>query len=180
MIVIDTETTGLLKPLAAVLTEQPHLTEICLLKIADNFSSLIGEYTTLIKPPVSIPEELEKITGITNSMVATAPTFIQIYRDICEFVVGEKIFIGHNLAFDAGMLYTELARHEKVLQFPWPYIWHCTVELSKPIENKRLHLSELYKKATGKEHINAHRARNDAMATVNCYQWLINMGMVKQ
>ncbi len=177
MIFIDTETTGLLKAEAADLSLQPHITEIYAVRLDDDYK-FISELETFVKPPIPIPEEITKITGITDAMIADAPSFIRVYDDLVSLFLGEAEVIGHNIPFDMGMLYCELARTNLEYHFPWPKTWTCTVEKSMSIENKRLRLVYLHELATGSPHENAHRAKNDVMAVVRCHIWLRKKGLV--
>ncbi len=178
MIFIDTETTGLLKPAASLLTNQPFIIEICCIQLDDN-GEYIGQVDTLIKPPIPIPEEVIKISGITDEMVVDSPTFIEIYDDLCNLFLGETKLIAHNAPFDIGVLKYELERHDKEFKFPWPR-WHiCTVEKSMPIKNKRLKLVQLHKMATGRDQIDgAHRAANDVHALIRSYRYLVDKGLI--
>jgi DNA polymerase-3 subunit epsilon len=133
----------------------------------------------LFRVPVALDPHITKITGITDELLATQPSFSDKVDEISEFWLGEKTMVGHNLAFDQGMLWVELARLEREVKFPWCINHHCTVELSIPIESHRLKLKDLYEIATGKEHLKAHRARGDVEAMVECYEWLIRQGHIK-
>lgn len=180
MIIGDTETTGLLKPEANELINQPHIIEIYLVKLeldGEDFR-LIDEFESYVKPPIPIDPIITKITGITDDHVAGAPTFAQLYQQLCEFFRGEDTFIAHNCAFDIGMLYVELARMEKQAMFPWPWKQICTVEESMAIENKRLKLKRLHEIATGSEHQDQHRARGDVEALATCVMWLHKNGYI--
>lgn len=179
MLATDTETTGLLKPEQTQLHLQPFVTEIYICKFNDKFE-VIDEFDTLIKPPFPIPEFIQRLTNITNEMVADAPEFIEIYDDLCDFVRGEEIIFAHNASFDTGVIRYELERHDLQYKFPWPSRQLCTVELSEPIQNKRLKLHQLYEIATGKkEIIGAHRAKTDVLAMVECIKWLNQHGFWK-
>ena len=171
MIFFDTETTGLLMPSPSDVKLQPYITELCMIKL-DNEGEYVDELTTFIKPPVPIPEEITKITGITEEMLEDAPYFIQVYDKICDFVLGEAEIVAHNAPFDIGMLKYELERLDKVLNFPWPKRHICTVEQSYQIQNRRLSLAKLHTLATGAPHEGAHRAREDVLALIRCYFWL--------
>jgi DNA polymerase III subunit epsilon len=172
MIAIDTETTGLLRPGATELHLQPFVIEICALKFDKDFK-VTDEFTTFVKPPVPIPDEIIKITGIDNSMVQKAPSFVSIYDDLCNFFLGENVMFAHNCAFDVGILLHELQRIGFQYKFPWPPKQICTVEASYSIKNKRLRLGDLYEIATGKKEIeNAHRAKSDVLAMVECIKFL--------
>lgn len=177
MIAFDTETTGLLRPDPAELWLQPHIIEIYLCKFNWD-GEITAEFETYVKPPVSIPENITQITGIDDSMVKDAPKFIEIYDDLCEFVLGETEIYAHNCSFDIGVLSVELRRFDLDYRFPWPVKQICTVEASYPIKNKRMSLSELYKLSTGKDLVNAHRAKNDVLATVNSILWLKENGFI--
>lgn len=175
MIVFDTETTGLLKPELAEIGMQPYITELYACKVDKDFN-FIGEFDTFIKPPVPISEFITKCTGIDDSMVADAPSFLQIYDDLYDFFLGETVMVAHNAMFDKGMLRWELTRHDLELSFPWPKHTVCTVELSQPIRNRRLKLTDLHEIATGRPLENAHRAKTDVMGLMRCFEWLVKEG----
>jgi len=177
LLFIDTETTGLLKPDAVALGLQPYITELYAVKLTDDLE-FISELETFVKPPVPIPDIVTKITGITNQTVSRAPTFIGIYDQLVDLFIGERIVVGHNISFDLGMLYCELARHSYEFRFPWPVNWICTVEKSIPVEHRRLTLSKLHELATGSPHEGAHRARADVEATIRCYRWLKEISLI--
>jgi len=177
LIFIDTETTGLLKPDAASLHLQPYITEIYVVKLTDKLS-FIDEFETLIKPPIPIPDETSKVSGITNELVANAPKFIEVYDRLVDLFMGERITVGHNVSFDLGVLWSELARHRLEFHFPWSPTWLCTVEKSTSIKHKRLSLKDLHMLATGHAHEDAHRAKSDVLAMIRCYQWMEQKGLI--
>src|SRR4029077_5346238 len=86
----------------------------------------VCEWSTLVNPECSIPPEIQALTGITNAMVADAPTFEQIADRVAESIAG-CVFVAHNARFDYGFLKHEFGRlgrgfTAKVL---------CTVKLSR-------------------------------------------------
>lgn len=170
-ILYDTETTGLLKPSANSVDEQPEIIELFACKIDDDFE-ILGEFSSLFKPKLSISEEITRITGLTNEDVRNAPAFAEKVDELAEFFTGVDELIAHNLPFDRSMLANELIRCDRLIQFPWPRIHTCTVELSMEIEQRRLNLASLHTYATGKPHEGAHRAKEDVYAVVRCYHWL--------
>lgn len=178
MIVIDTETTGLLKPDAAKLDLQPFITEIYVTRVDNVTLEFIDEFETYVKPMVPISEEITKITGITNETVADAPKFIEIFDKLADFFLGETICVGHNVAFDLGVLWAELSRHRLEYHFPWPKTWICTVEKSMSIEHRRITLRSLYELATGHPPANSHRAKDDVNTTIVCFKWLRDQGLI--
>lgn len=176
-IIMDTETTGLLEASASLLSQQPHIIEIYAARL-DAKNNVIGEVETFIRAPVEIPKYITKITGIDDDMCLGAPTFVQVYKELVELFIGTRILICHNISFDAGMFWAELARIDKVFNFPWPPEWYCTMERSMHLENKHLKLSKLHEYATGEEHKEgAHRAKHDVFATLRCYKWMLEEGM---
>jgi len=178
MIFIDTETTGLLKPDVADLSLQPSITEICAIRLDDDYEFL-GQVNTLINPEVEIPEFITKITGIDAELVKDKPTFIEVYDELVDLFLGEQVVVAHNAPFDMGMLWTGLARHGLEYKFPWPPIWQCTAEASMKIEGRRLKLRDLHELATGRKHEEgAHRADADVHALIRCHKWLTSENYV--
>lgn len=172
---LDTETTGLLRPEATESHLQPFIIEIYICKFDDEFN-IVDEFETFIRPPVPVPEEITRITGITNDMVLNAPTFIEVYDDLVKFLLGEEVIYAQNCTFDIGMLRNELARHDLVTKFPWPVDQRCTVELSFPIQNKRLNLEKLCGFA-GIPYEKGHRAKNDVLMMIDCIKFLRGEGL---
>ena len=171
-IILDTETTGLLEPKTILLKDQPHMIEIYAARL-DHKNKIIDEIETFISCPIEIPKFITKITNIDDDMLLGAPDFLDIYNPLCELFVGCTELIGHNINFDAGMLWVQLSRIDKTFNFPWIKEWYCTMEKSMYLENKRLKLSALHKYATGEEHKEgAHRAKQDVFATLRSYEWL--------
>lgn len=69
----------------------------------------IARYTTLIKPPKNnggnyVDGYIESLTGITNEMLNSAPTFDNVAKDLWQFIKGE-LLVGHNVNFDVNFLY---------------------------------------------------------------------------
>lgn len=89
-IVIDTETTGIDKN-----------SEIIEVGIIDHTGKVL--FDSLIKPVHPIPAEVTAINGITNEMVANAPTWDQVYNEIKQ-IVEENLLVAFNAEFDLRML----------------------------------------------------------------------------
>jgi DNA polymerase-3 subunit epsilon len=118
-IFVDLETTG---------TTATHdcITEIGLVEV--NRGRHVGEWSTLVNPGVSIPPMIQSLTGITNDMVALAPTFSEICRELHERLDG-KLLIAHNARFDYGFLKNEFRR--RGMSFNARVL--CTVKLSRKL-----------------------------------------------
>lgn len=179
MIVWDTETTGLIKPLITPLDQQPYICEVCMVKVDPKSFKVKEVFNELIKPPIPIPPETTKIHGISNEDVKNAPSFARLLPKLAAFVLGEERIIAHNNAFDIGMLELELRRVGKVTAFPWPPNQICSVEATFGLKGHRLNLSALHTLATGKEHKDgAHRARPDVDALIRCLPFLSKKGLI--
>ena len=172
-IILDFETTGLLKPSATEMIHQPHAIELYAMRV-DKSGNILDEIETFFSVPVVLERHITKITGINENMLQGAPEFSEKYSEICSIFLGCERMVAHNLPFDAGIMWCELVRIGREFQFPWPPDWYCTIEHSMYIENKRLKLGILHKYATGKEFKDgAHRAKQDVLALQRCYNWLL-------
>lgn len=166
-IILDTETTGLTKPVNTNILKQPYMTEICAIRVDDNWGE-VARVDRLVKCPVPVPEVVTKITGINDKMLVNAPPFIELYEPLFELFFGVKNVIGHNLSFDLSMLKYELFRHDLEYKFNWPRNHICTVEKSYHYFNKRLKLAQLHEHLFNKGFEGAHRALNDVKPTIRC------------
>jgi DNA polymerase-3 subunit epsilon len=164
MIVFDTETTELLKTEMANVDTQPHIIEIAMIKLDDKYKE-IGSLEFLLKPRTILNDEEHKnITGLSNADLENCPTFVEVYPQIVNFVLGERRILAHNLPFDLGVLVAELKRINMEHCFPYPPEQVCTVEATAHIKGKRLRLIELYELALKKKLKQDHRAMSDAVA----------------
>lgn len=114
---LDLETTGA-TPL------RDRITEIALIRFENGVE--VFRWQTLINPETSIPFFIQQLTGISNEMVANAPTFKQVAGDLLDYLQG-AVMCAHNVRFDHGFLKSEFKRigitlRQKVL---------CTVRLSR-------------------------------------------------
>src|SRR6266568_6798865 len=114
---VDLETTG-------TAAAEDRITEVGIVRV--DGGARVSEWSTLVDPECSIPPEIQGLTGITNAMVARAPTFRQIADEITGRIAG-CVFVAHNARFDYGFLKHEFGRlgrafSAKVL---------CTVKLSR-------------------------------------------------
>ena len=50
-------------------------------------------------PPVPSPLGITRLTGIDDSMVADAPEFSALAKDLHTFL-GDAVFVAHNVSFD--------------------------------------------------------------------------------
>ena len=99
--VIDFETTGLSPALGA------RPTEVAIVLIAEG--KIVDRFQSLMNPGVSIPNDIQALTGITDEMVRKAPKVEVVIRDAVQFV-GTHPIVAHNAAFDSKFWDAELRR----------------------------------------------------------------------
>jgi len=150
--VVDLETTG-------GIPKRDKITEIAI--IVYDGEKIIAEFQSLINPERSIPANITRITGISNDMVADAPKFYEVAKQVVEYTEG-CIFVAHNVRFD----YQFLVREFKQLGYTFTRRNLCTVKLSRKAF-PGLHSYSLgnlirYFKISVE---NRHRAYDDAWAT---------------
>jgi len=114
---IDVETTG-------ASPQVDRITEIGIIELKDDGS--ISEWSTLVNPQTRIPEFIERLTGISNAMVADAPTFAEIAAELLDRLRG-RLFVAHNARFDYAFIRNELKR----LDITFRADTLCTVRLSR-------------------------------------------------
>jgi DNA polymerase-3 subunit epsilon len=172
IIVWDTETTGLLVPEISGLDKQPYIIELYAIKLDDDLN--VCEHLQLwCKPSISIPDEVSNIHGYTNEFVKDKKPFIGVWREFAEFVLGARSMVGHNLQFDKQVLYYELQRINKHLNFPWPPGAVCTVEEIQKQKGYRMNLNDLHAELFGRGIEGAHHGAADVEATVNVYKEMV-------
>lgn len=169
MIVFDTETTGLAKPAATPLSQQPEIIELGVIRLDDDSLAETDHFTTLVRPKgFPLPPKITEITGLTDSDLAGQKPFSAHYAKLADFFVGERVMVGHNLGFDVQMLTFELTRLGFMHRFPWPITHHCTVELTKHKFLKWPKQDDLYSYYMGRPPAGAHRALNDVRNLAEC------------
>ncbi len=89
-VVVDTETTGL--------GNDDEIVEISIVTASGRVL-----LDTLVKPQKPIPEDAANIHGITNEIVATAPTWADIHYAVTEAMTGKTVVMW-NSAFDARLI----------------------------------------------------------------------------
>ncbi|WP_262964862.1 3'-5' exonuclease family protein [Methylobacter psychrophilus] len=115
---VDLETTG-------ANATVDRITEIGVVLMDENG---VREWSRLIQPQARIPAFIEKLTGITNAMVADAPLFETVAEELHALLQG-YLFIAHNARFDYGFLKNEFKRSGLTFQ---PSVL-CSVKLSRAL-----------------------------------------------
>ncbi len=145
---VDIETTGSRFDL-------DRITEIGIKTLTGNE---IQVWERLINPQTFIPQNIQRLTGISPQMVENQPSFDEVANELMQELEG-KIFIAHNARFDYGFIKASFKRSgmdfkPKVL---------CTVKLSRLLfpEQPRHNLDTIIN-AHGLKVSARHRALGDA------------------
>jgi DNA polymerase-3 subunit epsilon len=115
---VDLETTG------ATATAD-RITEIGIVEVDEKG---VREWSCLVNPGTTISGFIESLTGISNAMVADAPSFEDVAAEVRERLEG-RLFIAHNARFDYGFLKNEFKRAGQ--DFRATVL--CTVKLSRKL-----------------------------------------------
>ena len=159
--VIDIETTG-------GNARFEKITEIAVF-IHDG-EKVVKEYSTLINPEKNIPPFISRLTGISDDMVADAPKFYEVAKDIVELTDGKTI-VAHNAQFDYSFIREEF----RSLGFSFNRSTLCTVKLArKLIPGHRSYSLGNICTQLGISNDARHRATGDALATVKLFDLLLS------
>ena len=119
---VDLETTG-------TRAADDRITEVGIVRVdadACGGPPRVHEWSTLVDPEVPIPPVIQALTGITDAMVAGAPTFSAVADAVAERIA-DCVFVAHNARFDHGFLKHAFARAGR----PFSARPLCTVRLSR-------------------------------------------------
>ncbi|GGG44537.1 3'-5' exonuclease [Epilithonimonas arachidiradicis] len=130
---------------------------------------ITDQFISLVNPEDEISSFVQKLTGITQKMVITAPKFHEIAKRVVE-ITQDSILVGHNIDFDYRMLRQSFKR----LGYEFKINTLDTIPLAKKLipEEKSYSLSKLCK-SIGIPLSEAHRASGDARATLDLFKLLI-------
>lgn len=161
-IVFDLETTGLS-------TTEDAIIEISAIKVIDG--SVTDEFSTLVNPGMHIPYYASSVNGITDDMVADAPSVEEALNSFLEFA-GDLDLVGHNInRFDMKFIQRDVDR------FFGKTLENCTIDT---LCLSRRYLPQLGSHSLGAlaDHYNvsyegAHRALADCRITLEVYRCLL-------
>jgi len=127
-------------------------------EIADKFSAFVN-------PDVPIPFEIEKLTGINDSMVKDAPYIEQVLPEFLSFCEG-AVLVAHNAGFDMSFIKENALRQGIFRKFT------CVDTLGIArilLPHQGKHTLDAVAKAMGVSLENHHRAVDDAQATAEIF-----------
>ena len=100
-VIFDLETTG-------ISSAKDEVVEISAIKVLDG--KVVDEFSTLVNPCMHIPFYASDVNGITDDMVADAPTFDKALEDFLAFA-GDHVLVGHNIhTFDTKFIWRDAER----------------------------------------------------------------------
>ncbi|MFM7222891.1 MAG: exonuclease domain-containing protein [Bacteroidota bacterium] len=155
---MDLETTGLNLAL-------DRIVEVALLKVQVDGSRVIKR--KLINPGMAIPTEATAVHGITNEMVANAPSFKDLANEIRQFLEGCDLGGYNSNKFDWPLLVEEFLRIGLDLNMEGREL----VDVQKIYHNMEpRNLSAAYRFYCNKELENSHSAEADISATWEVFE----------
>lgn len=155
VIILDCETTGL--------ADTDHVIDICIrVGLEDDAKVELWR----VKPPIVIGEEVIKIHGITNEMVADCPGFGEVADDIAKLIEDADVLVGYNPDYDKSFLKREFAAAGREVK--WPKVTICPRRLwdlyIKPPKRSLVNAFKEFVDPAGYD--GAHGAIADVNATV--------------
>lgn len=156
-VAFDTETTG----------AYPLESELCeIAAVKWEAGGIVGKYQTLIKPTHKMSDFIIGIHGITNEMVADAPSIKEKISEFNDFIRG-SIPVAHHAPFDMGFLALEIERAH--LSMPEEPVVCSSLLSRKLITGSENHKLQTLIKHLGLEQGAAHRALDDAAACLGVF-----------
>jgi DNA polymerase-3 subunit epsilon len=161
--IVDIETTGGYAASNAI-------TEVAI--VLHDGNRELKRYETLVRPGIGIPRYVQALTGISDEMVAGAPSFEEIAGLVYDWL-RDAVFIAHNVNFDYSFLKHQLKDCGYVLDCKKL----CTVRLSrKTFPGAPSYSLGNICKYLGISIPNRHRAGGDADATVRLFEQILKAG----
>lgn len=165
--VLDLETSG------GSPTSGAGITEIGVVKVRGG--QVLGTFQSFVDPGHEIPYFITELTGITDSMLVSAPFIDEILPTLFEFLGSpdETVLVAHNSPFDMSFLKAAALVHK----FEWPqYTTIDTARLARAVLDRDEVINcKLGTLATffGASTSPNHRALDDALATVDVLHGII-------
>ena len=157
-IVFDLETTGLS-------AGNDRMTEIGAVRLENGV--VTDTFNTFVNPQRPIPEKITQLTGITDEMVAQAPTEEEALRAFYAFCGDERaVLVAHNAPFDTGFVRAAAGR----CHLPYDFTAIDTVPIARKLfPELRNHKLDTVAKHLQLGDFNHHRACDDARVLAEIY-----------
>ena len=160
IVIFDVETTGF-NPNTC------RLTEIGAVKLRD--LEVVEEFQTFVNPEQHIPDEITKLTGITDEMVKDAPKEKEAVERFMKFC-GDAPVAAHNAKFDMSFISAVSERHRIGYH---PHSIDTLAMCRSLISNIKNHKLDTVADYFGLGDFDHHRANEDARMLSLIYQKLI-------
>ncbi|WP_332693246.1 ATP-dependent DNA helicase DinG [Halalkalibacter lacteus] len=162
-IVVDVETTG------HSVTKGDRIIQIGAVVIEDE--EIVETFATFVNPDQTIPPFIEELTGISDEIVANAPSFHEIIPELLP-LFEQSTFVAHNVDFDLTFLRNQI----EVEGYTFPSLpVFDTVELSRILlpQQESYKLGQLAEQL-GYSHDRPHQADSDAEVTATLFMTLLH------
>ena len=127
--------------------------------------NIIGQYSSFVFCPISLPGAIVDLTGITDADLKDAPKMDVVLKELKKFI-GDSIVVGHNIEFDCGFLHIHGSRcgidfNNRKLD---------TITIAKTVFRDKIpsYSLSMLTKMFGIRY-QPHRALNDALATAQLF-----------
>ncbi|MGA0833164.1 MAG: PolC-type DNA polymerase III, partial [Candidatus Kapaibacteriota bacterium] len=119
-VVVDVESTG-------GTSGEHRLIEIAMIVLQDGM--IVDRHASLVNPHESIPDFIQRMTGITEAMVEGAPEEAEAIAPVLAALDHpHAVFVAHNVGFDWGFVQRAIERQGRMVP---PIARLCTVKLSR-------------------------------------------------
>lgn len=149
------------------------ITEIGVVKVRGGV--VLGSFQSFVDPGHELPYFITELTGITDSMLVSAPFIDEVLPTLFEFLGSpeETVLVAHNSPFDLSFLKAASVVHE----FVWPNyqtidtarLARAVLDRDEVINCKLGTLAQFFGATTSPN----HRALDDALATVDVLHGII-------
>lgn len=164
-VVFDVETTGLDANTCEII-------EFGAVKIRDG--KMIETFSCLVKPSQEIPFQITSLTGISNEMVANAPTIKDVLQDFYKFT-RNSVLVAYNIGFDYKFIY--LAGAAQGYKFDNKQLDALAIAKNK-VKGVKNYKLKTVATALNVSLEGAHRAVNDSIATAEVFIKLVDSDTV--
>ncbi len=160
-VVFDIETTGLS-------ASKDRITEIGAFRFVDG--KIMDKFSTFVNPERHISEKITELTGITDEMVADAPSEEDAVRAFLEFCGKNAVVVAHNASFDTSFIKIAAARNN--IEYTLTHI--DTLAISRGIfPQLKNHKLDTVAKHLKLGDFNHHRAYDDANMLADIFRIML-------